>query len=142
MHEGSNAGATAPAIVQPMEEAATANSESTEQKPHTLERQASWALPEIPPSPCSLIAWGRADLGQIGIGSEAASSGPVSVDALQSKDIVFAAGSVYNSAYVTRTPPSSRLPVTCHCCLSLSATTWGTLHPECILIRQFARGMP
>ena len=102
-----------------MDEAAAANSESTEQQPHTLERQASWALPEIAPSPCSLVAWGRTDLGQIGIGSDAASSGPVSVDALQSKDIVYAAGSVYNSAYVTRTPPppglhsSSSLHISC-----------------------------
>ena len=89
-----------------MEEVAAANSEPTEQEHHTLERQTSWALPEIAPSPCSLVAWGRADLGQAGIGSEAASIGPVAVDALQSKDIVYAAGSVYNSAYVTRTPHS------------------------------------
>lgn len=92
-----------------MEDGAAANSESTVQEAHTLERQASWALPEIAPSPCSLIAWGRADLGQTGLGSEAACSGPFSVVALQSKDIVYAAGSVYNSAYVTRESWSSRL---------------------------------
>lgn len=95
-----------------MEEVAAANSEPTEQEPHTLERQTSWALPEIAPSPCSLVAWGRADLGQTGVGSEAACIGPVAVEALQNKDIVYAAGSVYNSAYVTRTPLFSRLACT------------------------------
>jgi hypothetical protein len=67
-----------------------------------LERQASWALPEIAPSPCNLLAWGRADLGQTCAGREVACTPPARVEALQSKDIVYAAGSIYNSAFVTR----------------------------------------
>ena len=66
-----------------------------------LERQSSWALPEIAPSPCSLIAWGRSDLGQTCVSTELASTPPLSVETLQSKDIVHAAGSIYNSAFVT-----------------------------------------
>ena len=67
-----------------------------------LERQSSWALPEIAPSPCSLIAWGRSDLGQTCVSTELASIPPLSAETLQSKDIVHAAGSIYNSAFVTR----------------------------------------
>ena len=67
-----------------------------------LERQSSWALPEIAPSPCSLIAWGRSDMGQTCVSTELASIPPLSVETLQSKDIVHAAGSIYNSAFVTR----------------------------------------
>ena len=67
-----------------------------------LERQSSWALPEIAPSPCSLVAWGRSDLGQTCVSTELASIPPLSVETLQSKDIVHAAGSIYNSAFVTR----------------------------------------
>ena len=67
-----------------------------------LERQSSWALPEIAPSPCSLVAWGRSDLGQTCVSTALASVPPLSVETLQSKDIVHAAGSIYNSAFVTR----------------------------------------
>ena len=67
-----------------------------------LERQSSWALPEIAPSPCSLVAWGRSDLGQTCVSTELASIPPLPVTTLQSKDIVHAAGSMYNSAFVTR----------------------------------------
>ena len=67
-----------------------------------LERQSSWALPEIAPSPCSLVAWGRSDLGQTCVSTELASIPPLPVGTLQSKDIVHAAGSIYNSAFVTR----------------------------------------
>ena len=88
--------------MEPREEQNEASSESTEAQPRELARQASWALPETAPSPCNLLAWGRADLGQIGTGEEAATSAPISIEALQSKDIVYAAGSVYNSAFVTR----------------------------------------
>ena len=70
-----------------------------------LERQSSWALPEIAPSPCSLIAWGRSDLGQTCVSTELACIPPLSVETLQSKDIVHAAGSIYNSAFVTRELP-------------------------------------
>ncbi len=87
------------------------SSQRTGQSPPELERQASWALPEIAPSPCELLAWGRADLGQTCAGREVACTPPAPVEALQSKDIVYAAGSIYNSAFVTRAsiPASARV---------------------------------
>lgn len=67
----------------------------------------SWALPELPPAPCSPYAWGRSDLGQTGSGRDESSATPQMVQALQGKGIVHAAGSSYNSAFVT----SAHLPL-------------------------------
>jgi alpha-tubulin suppressor-like RCC1 family protein len=70
-----------------------------------LERKLSWALPELPKASSCLYTWGRSDFGQTGLGKEESSSSPQLVQALKGKDIVHAAGSTYNSAFVTSEPP-------------------------------------
>jgi hypothetical protein len=71
-----------------------------------MERQLSWALPELPPAVSSLYTWGRSDLGQTGSGRDQNSTAPEPVQALHGKDVVHAAGGSYNSAFVT----SAHLP--------------------------------
>lgn len=71
-----------------------------------MERQLSWALPELPPAVSSLYTWGRSDLGQTGSGRDQNSTAPEPVQALDGKDVVHAAGGSYNSAFVT----SAHLP--------------------------------
>ena len=66
-----------------------------------MERQVSWALPELPPAPSSTYTWGRSDLGQTGSGRDQSTIAPEVLQALQGKDVVYAAGSSYNSAFVT-----------------------------------------
>lgn len=68
----------------------------------TLERQVSWALPELPRATSALYTWGRSDMGQTGLGKEESVFTPQPAPALEGKDIVHVAGSMYNSAFVTR----------------------------------------
>ena len=67
-----------------------------------MDRQMSWALPELPRNTSSLYAWGRSDLGQTGTGGDENVPTPQQVTALGAKDVVHVAGSAYNSAFVTR----------------------------------------
>ncbi len=68
-----------------------------------MERQLSWALPELPPAASSTYTWGRSDLGQNGSGEDQNTTAPALLQALQGKDVVHAAGATYNSAFVTST---------------------------------------
>ena len=46
--------------------------------------------------------WGRSDMGQTAHGVEQSNATPQTVEALRDRDIVHAAGSSFNSAFVTR----------------------------------------
>lgn len=48
-----------------------------------------------------IFAWGRGDLGQLGLSQDTSESGPVLVTALDFEDIAHVAASVYNSAFIT-----------------------------------------
>jgi hypothetical protein len=85
-----------------------------------LGRQLSWALPELPSAASLLLTWGRSDMGQTAHNVEQNVASPEPVEALKDRDVVHAAGSAYNSAFVTRAQPpelsSSSSSQTCHAC--------------------------
>lgn len=90
-----------------------------------LERQLSWALPQLPSAASSTYTWGRSDLGQTGSGRDQNSTAPELLQALRGKDVVHAAGASYNSAFVTSVDPPSLHTIThapWHCCATFHST--------------------
>ena len=77
-----------------------------------LRRQLSWALPELPSAGSTAFTWGRSDMGQTGQGLENNTALPRPVRTLQERAVVHAAGSAYNSAFVTSARPP-RCPAVC-----------------------------
>lgn len=75
-----------------------------------LQRQVSWALPELPSAGAAVFTWGRSDMGQTGQGVESISAAalPQPVRTLRERAVAAAAGSAYNSAFVTRARPPRR----------------------------------
>ena len=74
-----------------------------------MDRTSSLGLEILPSRGPRLLAWGRSDCGQLGLGlpgSGAAGGGasiltPHPLDSLSSKDVTEAAGSAFHSAFVT-----------------------------------------
>lgn len=72
-----------------------------------LKRQVSWALPELPSAGSTVYTWGRSDMGQTGQGVDKNAALPQPLQTLKERAVVHAAGSAYNSAFVTRAPMPS-----------------------------------
>ena len=88
-----------------------------------LGRQLSWALPELPSAASLLLTWGRSDMGQTAHSVEQNIASPEPVEALKDRDVVHAAGAVYNSAFVTRAQPP--IPVSTQNCPAWQISTCG-----------------
>ena len=74
-----------------------------------VQRQNSWALRDAAVCKQQAItySWGRGDLGQLGSGPADACLTPTKIEDLDGRDIVHAAGNLFNSAFLTGEPSSA-----------------------------------
>ena len=73
------------------------------QRESSFKRQNSWAVrdPKSLTSDIITYTWGNGDMGQLGLGSTVNHSTPQLLEALNGREIVSAAGNIFNTAFLT-----------------------------------------